>query len=347
MKKWYEQQNTDYNDVVISSRIRLARNNKKYNFPYKLDSQDALNNINEIKEAMLGANTEISNFFDSINMQETSALEKVAMMERHVISPNFISIKIPTWLFLSKDESLSIMVNEEDHLRIQSIAAGFNLNKAWENANKVDDLIEEKIEYAYNEQLGFLTTCPTNVGTGLRASYMVHVPGLDSTGQLQFILEAIRKFGITVRGIYGEGSEAQGSVYQISNQITLGYSEKEIIDNLTSVTSQIVDQERAVRNKLLKEKKYQLEDAIYRSYGILSNARILTSKEAMTLLSDIKLGHELEILKFSEEDNLNIYEFMTCIQPANLQKKVNQQLSLDYRDIARAKYIRDNIPKLA
>ncbi|GMQ62942.1 protein arginine kinase [Vallitalea maricola] len=344
MLKWFEK-SSGSDDVVISSRVRLARNIEEYNFPSRLSKEDAGRIIDDVKEAVLNAH-EDNSYFHSVDMNNLSSLEKVAMVERHVVSPNFVQTLVPTGLILSEDESISIMINEEDHLRIQSITNGLNLDEALQNAYRIDDLLEEKINYAYDENIGYLTSCPTNVGTGLRASYMIHVPALETTGKLQFILDAIGKFGITVRGIYGEGSKARGSVFQISNQITLGHSEQEIIDNLTSLTKQIVEQERALRNKLLSEKRLQFEDAVYRSYGILAHARIITSKEAMTLLSDIKLGYELGILKSDIKNPINIYGLMTCIQPANLQKKINKELKIDERDIERATYIRNNLPKI-
>lgn len=345
MIKWYEEENDNFNGVIISSRIRLARNLANYSFPNRLGKEKAIEMIEEI-ENTISSNEELKNELTFTYMKDVNQIDKVAMMERHVISPLFINMTIPTYLILSKDESTSIMINEEDHIRIQSMNTGMNLTKALENANKIDDIIEERVTYAFNDKLGYLTACPTNVGTGLRASYMLHVPALESTGQLQFILEAIGKFGLTVRGIHGEGSESQGSVFQISNQITLGLNEQEIIENLTSVTKQIVDQEIVLRDKLLKENRLKFEDAVYRSYGLLSNARILSSKEAMTLLSDMKLGFELGLIKSKENKNINIFELMTCIQPANLQKIEHKNLSIEERDIARANYIRENLPKI-
>ncbi len=343
MLKWYEK-NANNNDVVISSRVRLARNLDAYHFPSKLAKERANRIIHEVEEIVLSASS--THYFERIDMQTLSSLDKIAMVERHVVSPIFVQSSIPTGLILSKDESQSIMINEEDHLRIQSISNGFNLEGALLNANHIDDLLEEKITYAYNERMGYLSACPTNVGTGLRASYMIHVPALETTGKLQFILEAIGKFGLTVRGIYGEGSQGRGSVFQISNQVTLGHSEQEIIENLTSVTNQIVEQERSLRKKLISEKRMQFEDAVYRSYGALSYARILTSNETMTLLSDIKLGYELGILAFEHTEPINIYGLMTCIQPANLQKEMKCELKIEERDMARATYIREHLPKI-
>ncbi|PKM49783.1 MAG: protein arginine kinase [Firmicutes bacterium HGW-Firmicutes-7] len=346
MIKWYEKDNENCKGVIISSRIRLARNLSQYPFPSSIDDRDAQQLVDDVNKAMFTANDYAIQLFEEIKMENVKQVDKIAMMERHVISPQFIGVKKPNTLILSHDESISIMVNEEDHIRIQSMQVGMNLLEALEHANKVDDLLEEKLNYAFDDKRGYLTACPTNLGTGLRASYMVHLPALETTGQLKFLLDAIGKFGLTVRGIYGEGSDAQGSIFQISNQLTLGINEQEIIDNLTTVTMQIVEQELIVRNKFLNERRLEFEDAIYRSYGILSNARVLTSKEAMTLLSDIKLGFELGILKNEEEKQINIFDLMTRIQPANLQKIEMKHLSLKERDIARATYIREKIVKL-
>lgn len=344
--KWYEENNENSDGIIISSRIRLARNLNNYFFPNRINESEAALLIKDVKDALFSGNNAELPLFEEINMESINQVDKVAMMERHVISPLFINIQKPNALIISEDESISIMVNEEDHIRIQSMKVGMNLTEALNEANKIDDLLEEKLNYAFDEKLGYLTACPTNLGTGLRASYMLHLPALETTGQLKFLLEVIGKFGLTVRGIYGEGSVAQGSIFQISNQLTLGLNEHEIIENLTTVTKQIIEQELNLRQKFLEERRYELEDAIYRSYGILSNARVLTSKEAMTLLSDIKLGLELGIFKNKDDKNINIFDFMTRIQPANLQKTEMKFLALKERDIARAAYIRENIAKL-
>lgn len=344
--KWYEKEGENCNGVIISSRIRLARNLGNYIFPNSIEETQAYKMIGEVREAIFAPSEYGQSFFEEIKMETIRQVDKIAMMERHVISPLFISVKKPNTLILSDDESISIMVNEEDHIRIQSMEVGMNLSDALDHANKVDDLLEEKLNYAFDHKLGYLTACPTNLGTGLRASYMIHVPALETTGQLKFLLDAIGKFGLTVRGMYGEGSEAQGSIFQISNQLTLGMNEQEIIDNLTTVTKQIVEQELIVRNKFLSERRLEFEDAIYRSYGLLCHARVLTSKECMTLLSDIKLGIELGILRSQSNNKINIFDVMTRIQPANLQKIEMKHLSLKERDVARATYMRENIVKL-
>lgn len=346
MKKWYDVEHENYHGVIISSRIRLARNLSQQPFPNRAQVEVANDVIKQVRRAVESSENTTEDNFNHLAMGHITQVDKVAMMEKHIISPAFAKVKWPTYLILSKDEALSIMVNEEDHIRIQSMASGMNLEKALEEANRIDDLFEGELLYAFDDRLGYLTACPTNLGTGLRASYMIHVPALESTGQLQFILDAIGKFGLTVRGIYGEGTDALGSVFQISNQVTLGQTEQEIIDNLTSVTKQIVEQELIVRNKLLNDKRMSFEDAVYRSYGILSHARMITSKEAMTLLSDMKLGIELGIIKTQDNKKINIYNLMAKIQPANLQIMHNRNLNVDERDIARAEYVREHLPRL-
>lgn len=346
MKKWYELEHDNYHGVIISSRIRLARNLNQHPFPNRADNGDLSEVIKKVRHALESASDEINNAFNHLAMSQIAQVDKIAMMEKHIISPYFVKVHWPAYLILSNDEALSIMVNEEDHIRIQSMSCGMDLEGALREANHIDDLFEETIPYAFDNNYGYLTACPTNLGTGMRASYMIHVPALETTGQLQFILDAIGKFGLTVRGIYGEGTEAQGSVFQISNQMTLGQTEQEIIDNLTSVTKQIVEQELIVRNKLLNDKRSRFEDAVYRSYGLLSHARMITSKEAMTLLSDMKLGIELGIIKTQNNEKINIYNLMAQIQPANLQMMHNRNLNVDERDRARAEYIRNHLPTL-
>lgn len=339
--KWYEQEANIFPGVIISSRVRLARNLADFHFPNHMTKQDSRKVLQCIQEIF----REDSNPYLSFHkMDEISSVEQIAMMEQHLISSLFINSEIETGLLKSEDDGLSVMINEEDHLRIQSMTVGADLAKVYKEANRLDDFIESKIDFAYDKELGYLTACPTNVGTGMRASYMMHVPALETSGQLRIILEAISKFGITCRGIYGD--EAIGSVFQVSNQVTLGFSEQEIIDNLNSVTMQIVDQELAVREKLLTEKRLEFEDTIYRAYGLLSYARILTSKEAMSYLSDIKLGLELGIIQSNQNQKLNIFDLMTQIQPANLQKIEGRSLSVHERDIARANIIRSSIQNL-
>ncbi|NLK98627.1 protein arginine kinase [Defluviitalea saccharophila] len=342
MKKWYEE-NLD-TDIIVSSRIRLARNYKKYPFSVRLSSSGAEKMIEETKRILLEGNTILSKEFEYIPVFGRNPIDKRALMESHVISPELVKKTIPCGVLLKNDESISIMINEEDHIRIQSVALGMNMSKAWDLADKIDNVLEESIEYAFNEKLGYLTSCPTNVGTGMRASYMMHLPALEWSGQLQNILYAIGKLGITVRGLYGEGTQAEGSLYQISNQITLGQSEKEIIENLNNIALQIAEQEKQIREQILKEKKEVLRDKIYRSYGTLRYARMLTTKEAMTLLSDIKMGFDMGILG-EARPMISFYEFIMYVQPAILQKRVGTDLSSQDRDMQRAEFVRSQFER--
>ncbi|WP_058486912.1 protein arginine kinase [Defluviitalea phaphyphila] len=338
MKKWYE--DSLDTDIIVSSRIRLARNYKKYPFAVRLSSSEAEKMIEETKNAILEGNTVISKDFQYISIFRKPPIDKRAMMERHIVSPELVKKTEPCGVLLSNDESISIMVNEEDHIRIQCIAAGKNIEKVWDLADKIDDILEEKIDYAFDEKIGYLTSCPTNVGTGMRASYMIHLPALEWSGQLQNIFNAIGKLGFTVRGIYGEGTEAEGSLYQISNQITLGQSEIEIIENLNNITLQIEEQEKQIREKILREREAELKDKIYRAYGILRYARTLSTKEAIALLSDVKMGFEMGILE-EPKPKISFYEFMMYIQPANFQKIIGTDLNSKQRDIKRAEFIRE------
>jgi protein arginine kinase len=234
------------------------------------------------------------------------------------------------------------MVNEEDHLRIQCILPGLKLDESWDMADKIDDLIEETIDYAYDEKIGYLTSCPTNVGTGIRASVMVHLPALTITGQISNILNSVSKIGMAVRGIYGEGTQALGDIYQISNQVTLGQSEKEIIENIEGVAKQIISSERRAREELYKKQRVQIEDRVGRAFGILSHAKVMSTKEYMTLMSDVRLGIVLGILSV-DLDKLD--RLTTQIQPANLQKIYGMQLNPYERDVKRAEYVSTQLNK--
>jgi len=233
------------------------------------------------------------------------------------------------------------MINEEDHLRIQCLFPGLQLDKAWELCDKIDSLLEENIDYAFSEKYGYLTCCPTNLGTGIRASAMLHLPALTMTGYIRGMLDACGKLGIAVRGIYGENSEALGNLFQISNQITLGLSEEEIINNVTNIGNQIINQERTLRAELYRQNPYRFEDKVYRSLGILSNARIISSEESFKLISDVRLGVDMGIIKNIDVAKLN--EILLYIQPANLQKIFDRTLSPDERDIKRADLIREKL----
>ncbi len=328
-------------EIVISSRIRLARNIESIPFPARASEVDLKYIYNLTKQVM-----EKSPFFKDLRLvwlDELSPLERQFLVEKHLISIYHAREKHPyRGCIFNQKETISIMINEEDHFRIQYLLSGLQLTKIWESINQIDDEIGKKVTYAFSEKKeGYLTSCPTNVGTGMRASVMLHLPGLIKFNRLNDILEAISKIGYVVRGFYGEGTEVMGNLLQISNQITLGLSEEEIIDNLEKITQQIVAQEQKVRRELLSKFKNQLEDQVWRAYGTLSNARIISSAETMELLSKLRFGVELGIISHPDLGAIN--QIMLLAQPAYLQLLAGKDLSPFGRDIQRARLIRDKI----
>lgn len=332
-------------DIVISSRVRVARNLAGIPFPHLLNTEKSEEVIHAVRLAV--ENKEASDLTGNLELSglsELSQVERQILVDKHLISPDLLNNFQSKAVALRDDEVVSIMVNEEDHLRIQCLLPGLKLKEAWEIINKVDDGLEKTLDYAFSEKLGYLTSCPTNVGTGMRASVMLHLPGLKLTKQLSGVLVAIGKLGLTVRGLYGEGTEALGDLFQISNQITLGQSEEEIINNLVSTTRQILAQEKAARRTLHKERREVIEDRVYRAYGILKYARILSSEEAMRLFSDLRLGMELKIISGITAKLLNV--LMVKIRPAFLIKMAGQELSTYQRDVFRAELIRKELDGL-
>ena len=343
MLKWYEQMVPD-NDVVISSRVRLARNLEHYPFSPKITEDQAINLVDEVK-GITPLLIELDNRqFYSCNISTLSEIDKLAMVERHIVSPLLADKDQTTGLILSEDETISVMINEEDHVRIQAIVGGFNLESAYQEADFIDDIAYEKLKFAYDEKYGYLTACPTNVGTGMRASCMVYLPALSSGRLMQKLIEEVGKYGVTIRGIYGEGTKSLGHIYQISNQKTLGNSESEIIENLKRIVSQVVKQERRRREYLLSVNANEIEDQVYRSYGVLKYARQISSDDAMTLLSQIKFGADCGIVKFDRE--FNIHKLMMGVQPGCLQWTLGKNSGSISRGQSRADYIRHELPEI-
>ncbi|SDN63705.1 protein arginine kinase [Fictibacillus solisalsi] len=337
---WMKEEGPD-SDIVLSSRIRLARNLENYNFPDFASKEESETVIRKVHEA--NGDQEYGNCgkFEILSLDQLKPLAKRVLVEKHLISPHLAEQSKYGAVMLNEDESVSIMINEEDHLRIQCLFAGFQLKEALKLAGELDDWLEEKVDYAFDEERGYLTSCPTNVGTGLRASVMMHLPALVITKQMSRIIPAINQLGLVVRGIYGEGTEAQGNVFQISNQITLGKSEEDIVEDLRGVVLQLIQQERAARNNLQQGLKIQLEDRIFRSYGVLANSRIIQSKEAAQCLSDVRLGIDLGVIQGISRSILN--ELMILTQPGFLQQYANEMLGPDERDILRATLIRERV----
>ncbi|ARI75427.1 protein arginine kinase [Halobacillus mangrovi] len=337
---WMKQEGPD-SDIVMSSRIRLARNFSQHPFP-TVASEETLEKILEFfNEEFKRQSFRDYDNFELVKMKELQPVEKRVLVEKHLISPHLAEKSDQSATLISQNEQVSVMVNEEDHIRIQLYFPGFQLDRALEQASQLDDWLEEKIDYAFDEKRGYLTACPTNVGTGMRASVMMHLPALSMTQQINRMTPAINQLGLVVRGIYGEGSEAVGNIYQISNQITLGKSEQDIVEDLHSVVKQLIDQERKARDALMNRSGIQLEDRIFRSYGVLKHSRIIESKEAAKCLSDLRLGIDLGFIDHIPKTILN--ELMILTQPGFLQQYAKTTLSPDERDIRRASLIRERL----
>lgn len=340
LSRWMRDQGPD-SDVALSSRVRLARNLRGAPFPIMASPAQSKAVMEQLLAVAENGRLNGLGTIDIIRLTELTELEKMVLVEKHLISPSLANESRNGALILSHHEDVSIMINEEDHLRIQCMRPGLQVQEAWNTASLIDDVFEEQIDYAFDEKHGYLTSCPTNVGTGIRASVMMHLPALALTGQLNRILSAVTQVGLAVRGLYGEGSEATGNLYQVSNQITLGQSEQEIIDNLFQVVRQIIEHERGAREKLLSESRARIEDRIRRSYGILSHAIIIDSKEAAQRLSDVRLGVHLGILPQVDVQTLN--ELMVSTQPGFLQQTYGEVLQPEQRDVTRAEMIRNRL----
>ncbi|MEN6314292.1 MAG: protein arginine kinase [Clostridiaceae bacterium] len=313
------------NDVAISSRIRLARNLEAYPFSSRLTREQGAEILEKVGNAVFNDTNVDSKDMSFVQIHELNAVDRQALVEKHLISPEFAEGERQRAAIISKDERISIMVNEEDHLRLQCIFPGMQIAEAWKLCSKLDTQLEEKLEFAFDKVYGYLTCCPTNTGTGIRASVMLHLPILSMTGYIKGILETCGKLGVAVRGIYGENSEASGNMFQISNQVTLGQTEEEIVAGIGNITSQIAEQERILRNELYNQNPVRFEDRIFRSLGLLLNARIISTEESLKLFSDVRLGIVMGLMKGMEPDELNL--MMQMIQPACLQKLTGGQLS--------------------
>lgn len=333
MSCWYTQ-NAPENDVVISTRVRLARNLSGVPFPSRMTTTQRTEVNERIKRAISESNTPFARSLKYIAMKDVPEIERYSMVERHIISREFASNCEDGAIILSEDETISVMIGEEDHIRIQVILGGLQLEKAYDIAESIDALLCGTLDLAFDERLGFLTECPTNLGTGLRASVMLHLPVTESTGEISALADSINKIGFTVRGMYGEGSKAVASIYQISNQITLGISEKNAIDNLKIITTQLIDKERSLRGQI---EPINAEDLSMRAMGILQNARILSSEEMMKRLGEIKLGIGLGII----EDVLPI-KLLIEGQPYMLMRTYGE-MSPQERDIRRAEMVRNSL----
>ena len=332
MRKWFEKKGTD-SDVVVSSRIRLARNVRDLPFPGRMNEQSAAALLDRVENALAASGTLHFSRHDFHKMDEVS---RGAMVERHLVSRELESGTLPRGVFLSEDEGASIMVGEEDHLRIQIIGSGLCLEDCLEDARRLDTLLDETLGFAFQEKLGYLTACPTNLGCGLRASVMLHLPAMTESGGIREVIRAAGKVGLTVRGMYGEGTKAVGSLYQISNALSLGFTEQELLERLETAVRSIIDGERKLRRRLAEENTAYLENRVYRALALLKAARMVSSEEALSLLSDARLG--AGVVQGVDTDVID--RLLWEIGPCSVTQSDRNAVTAERRDAARANIVR-------
>ncbi len=332
-----------HNRIVLSSRVRLARNLRGVAFPGWAKKAERVKALDNIRPAVMSL-VQMSEAF-SESMDNLTALDKQILVERHLISREHAAKGAGSGLVLNRDETFCVMINEEDHLRMQALRPGLQLKQAWSAIDQLDSQLEKKLDYAFNNDLGYLTACPTNLGTAIRVSAMLHLPGLVLAEQINQIIQAVNKLGLAVRGLYGEGTEALGNVFQVSNQMTLGETEAEIVERLNKVLSQIIEHEENARGTLMEKKPKMVYNHIGRAYGILANAHSISSKETMNLLSLMRLGVDMEM--FPEVDRSLVDELFILTQPAHLQRCFTEKLGAEERDLFRADMLRERLQRVS
>jgi protein arginine kinase len=323
----------------MTSRVRLARNLKGVAFPGWAKKAERIRSLEKIRPAVEELKQMTGGFSES--MDNLAALDKQILVERHLISREHAAKNAGSGLVLNKDESICVMINEEDHLRMQALRPGLQLKEAWQAIDQLDSTLEKQLPYAFSQTLGYLTACPTNLGTGIRVSAMLHLPALVLSEQINQIIQAVNKLGLAVRGLYGEGTEALGNVFQVSNQMTLGEAETDIVERLSKVLAQLIEHEENARGTLLESKPKMIFNHIGRAYGILANAHSISSKETMNLLSLLRLGVDLGL--FPGTDRALVDELFLITQPAHLQRSFSEKLSAEERDLLRADMLRERL----
>lgn len=322
-------------NIVMQTRIRLARNLKKYPFPIRLNTAGKNKVAEEIISAVKNCNSPLSKELDVLYIKDLTEAQRISLVEQHLASPEFMSDSSGRALILSKDKTMSIMINEEDHIRLQILYKDLSLEQAYDTADKLDTLLDENLDFAFSEKLGYITQCPTNLGTGMRASVMLHLPALKSGKAIGRIAGNLSKLGLTIRGAYGEGTEPEGAMYQLSNQVTLGISEKSAIENLKNIAQQLVSQELKAEKRMAES--METRDKISRSLGILRSAKLISCNEALELLSNVRFGINAGII---EDVNLETVDSLISeIQPATMMVNRNEKISPRDRDILRAEIL--------
>ena len=329
--------------IVMSSRVRLARNLKDAAYPGWAKKPERVKVLETIRPAVESL-PEMKDAFAE-TMDNLGALDKQILVERHLISREHAAKSSGSGLVLNREESFCVMINEEDHLRMQALRPGLQLRQAWSAIDQFDSALEKKLDYAFSHELGYLTACPTNLGTGIRVSAMLHLPGLVLAEQINPIIQSVNKLGLAVRGLYGEGTEALGNVFQVSNQMTLGESEATIVERLDKVLLQIIEHEENARQTLLEKKTKVVFNHIGRAYGVLANAHSISSKETMNLLSLMRLGVDLGLFPGAERPLVD--ELFIITQPAHLQKQFSDKLSAEERDLLRSDMVRERLKNVS
>lgn len=343
MAKWFEEAEKEMSNVIYS-RVRLVRNWKEYPFPGKMTREQGAEMTARLYEGLKDIGSLDGCRYAKAELERLADLDRAALTERRVLGRSMSKKKGPASLIVSEDERASIVLNGDDHIRIQVLEAGLNLEGCYKRADRLDDYISERFEYSFDEKYGYLTSYPTNVGTGLRASVVLHLPLLSRKRSFNSLVADMGRFGTAVRGVYGEESENYGSLYQVSNQKTLGQSEREIIELVTKAAAELDAQERRLRQEALKQKPLGCQDEVYKSYGVLRYARRLTRKDAMEFLSQIMVGVRDGILKTKEP--CSIYRIMLGIQPANLLKLAEKPMEKEELEAARAQFVRAELPEI-
>lgn len=335
----YNPEEDAFSDIILSTRIRLARNLRGIPFPAVMDDAMRCAAAKQICAVLEGQTP--AGVLHAGEISSLSRIQAVALVEQHLISPEFTDPLPGRVLIRSEDDSFSAMLNEEDHLRLQVLMPGFCLQEAYDRAEEMDQFLENRLPFAFDDEFGYLTQCPTNLGTGMRASLMMHLPAMQENGMMQRIAANLSKLGLTLRGIYGEGSEPKGAIYQLSNQVTLGLSEHSAIDNLNNIARQLIAQERAARASLMKSEKVQ--DVVLRSLGLLKNARLLSNDEFMVLLSQVRVGVAEQWIAGVSQQELN--RLMQQVQPASISIGEGKALEPAQRDRLRAAKVRAALHK--
>lgn len=325
--------------VVLSTRVRLARNIAGCKFPPSADHETKQRVVSYFDSTMARSKLLSEGLY--LKAADINALDQDFLVERHLISPTFLNGELTKAVLINQDERVSVMVNEEDHLRVQALSPGLDPKGSYELATKYDNEVGRYLEYNYDPDFGYLTACPTNAGTGMRASVLMHLPGLVLTRDIEKVVSYITRSGLVVRGFYGEGTDVLGNLFQVSNQNTLGITEEEILNQLTNIAKEIIDREATARQRLMDEASDMIEDKIWRAYGILQHARVLTSEEVMNLLSAVRLGHAMGVIEFLSSALIN--EILLLSQPAHLQKYYGSEMDHNRRDFVRAQMVREKL----